>query len=89
MGREGIAVAKCTVRRLMRRMGLRGATRGAAFRVTTTPDETLARPRDLVDRDFTADAPNQLWVADLERHEALSDRGEVRDLSLRAVAAAC
>ena len=63
--REGIEVAKCTVRRLMRRMGIQGATRGAAFRVTTIPDGTLGRPRDLVDRNFTAEAPNQLWVADL------------------------
>ena len=65
MGREGIEVARCTLRRLMRRMGLRGATRGKTFRVTTIPDETLSRPRDLVDRDFCATAPNRLWVADL------------------------
>jgi transposase InsO family protein len=63
--REGIVVAKCTVRRLMAQMELRGATRGKAFAVTTIPDDLLARPQDLVDRDFTADAPNQLWVADL------------------------
>ena len=65
MGREGIEVARCTVRRLMRRMGLRGATRGKTFRVTTIPDETLSRPRDLVGRDFCATAPNRLWVAEL------------------------
>jgi transposase InsO family protein len=63
--REGFVVAKCTVRRLMRRMGLRGAARGKAFTTTTIPDELLARPRDLVERDFTADAPNQLWLADI------------------------
>ena len=63
--REGFAVAKCTVRRLMRQMGLRGATRGKAFTVTTIPDDLLARPRDLVDRDFAADAPNRLWLGDI------------------------
>ena len=63
--REGFAVAKCTVRRLMRQLGLRGATRGRAFTVTTIPDEALARPGDLVERDFTAAAPNLLWIADI------------------------
>ena len=65
LGREGFSVAKCTVRRLMRQMGLRGATRGKAFAVTTIPDDLLARPQDLVERDFTADAPNKLWLADI------------------------
>jgi transposase InsO family protein len=63
--REGIAVARCTVSRLMREMGLAGAIRGRKVKKTTEPDESLARPRDLVDRDFTATRPNQLWVADL------------------------
>jgi transposase InsO family protein len=63
--REGFEVAKCTVRRLMRQMGLQGATRGKAFTVTTIPDDPLARPLDLVERDFTADAPNRLWLADI------------------------
>ena len=63
--REGFEVAKCTVRRLMRQMGLRGATRGKAFAVTTIPDDLLARPKDLVERDFTATAPNELWIADI------------------------
>ena len=62
--REGIAVARCTVERLMRRLQLEGVRRGKARR-TTTPDETTARPADLVDRDFSAQRPNQLWVADL------------------------
>jgi transposase InsO family protein len=65
LNREGIAVAKCTVRRLMRQMRLRGATRGKAYTTTTIPDDLLARPRDLVERDFTADAPNRLWIADI------------------------
>ena len=62
--REGLAVARCTVERLMREMGLEGAVRGRKFK-TTIPDDTAVRPSDLVDRDFTATRPNQLWVADL------------------------
>jgi putative transposase len=62
--REGIAMARCTVERLMRELGLRGAVRGKTRR-TTTPDAAAARPADLVDRDFAAQRPNQLWVADL------------------------
>jgi transposase InsO family protein len=65
LNREGIAVAKCTVRRLMRQLGIRGATRGNAFKVTTVSDGSLVRPPDLVDRDFTATGPNRLWLADI------------------------
>src|SRR5712691_9791750 len=64
LNREGIVVARCTVQRLMREMRLQGVVRGKARR-TTTPDETAARPADLVQRDFSASRPNQLWVADL------------------------
>ena len=64
LGREGVAAARCTVERLMRQEGLRGAVRGRKVR-TTVPDEVADRPFDLVDRNFTADRPNQLWVADL------------------------
>ena len=63
--REGVVVARCTVERLMRKMGLRGVSRGSAFKVTTTHDETLVRPPDLVSREFVASRPNQLWVADI------------------------
>jgi putative transposase len=62
--REGISVARCTVERLMRELGLQGVRRGKPRR-TTTPDATATRPADLVDRDFSAAGPNQLWVADL------------------------
>jgi len=62
--REGIAVACCTVERLMGELGLEGVRRGKAHK-TTTPDETTARPADLVDRHFAAQRPDQLWVADL------------------------
>ena len=64
LGREGIRVARCTVERLMRELGLHGAVRGRKTRRTTVPQLT-ARPADLVGRQFTAPAPNRLWVADL------------------------
>ena len=62
--REGIDVARCTVERLMSAMRLRGVVRGCKCK-TTIPDDLADRPRDLVKRRFTADRPNQLWVADL------------------------
>lgn len=62
--REGRRVARCTVERLMRAMGLRGAVRGRAWVTTTQSDAAAARPTDLVDRQFVATRPNQLWVAD-------------------------
>ena len=61
--REGTAVARCTVERLMRLCGLSGARRGKKVR-TTVPDVKAARPLDRVKRHFKADRPNQLWVAD-------------------------
>ncbi len=61
--REGHPVARCTVERLMRTSGLRGVSRGKRF-VTTRPDPAATRPPDLVERDFTATAPNRLWVVD-------------------------
>ena len=63
--REGVRVARCTVERLMREMGLRGATRGGTFKVTTHAVDGQERPADLVDRDFSASRPNELWVSDL------------------------
>ena len=65
LNREGVSVARCTVERLMRRLGISGAVRGRGFKVTTIPDESADRPADLVQREFHAEAPNQLWVADL------------------------
>ena len=65
LNREDIKVARCTVERLMRDIGISGARRGRAFKVTTTTDDRLVRPPDLVDRQFKAPAPNRLWVADL------------------------
>jgi transposase InsO family protein len=63
MNREGIAVARCTVGRLMKLQGLRGAVRGKRVR-TTIPEVTAPRPLDRVNRQFKADRPNQLWVSD-------------------------
>ncbi len=62
--REAIPVARCTVARLMGALGLRGVVRGRRVR-TTIPDAVADRPQDLVQRDFTATRPNQLWVSDL------------------------
>ena len=62
--REKVWVARCTVERLMRAQGLRGVSRGRVVK-TTIPDEHAERPLDLVNREFSAQRPNQLWVADL------------------------
>ncbi|MDQ0956256.1 transposase InsO family protein [Streptomyces sp. B4I13] len=62
--REGVEVARCTVERLMRAAGLRGVIRAKSPR-TTRPAPETDRPADLVERQFTASAPNQLWVADI------------------------
>jgi putative transposase len=61
--REGIEVARCTVARLMRALGLQGIVRGKAVR-TTVSDKATPSPQDRVNRDFTAPRPNVLWVAD-------------------------
>ena len=63
--REGIAAARCTVERLMQGLGIQGAVRGGAKCWTTVSDDSLSRPADLVNREFVADRPNQLWVADI------------------------
>jgi putative transposase len=64
LNREGVKVARCTVARLMQDLGLRGVVRGKP-KFTTLPGDEADRPRDLVDRRFSAGAPNRLWVADL------------------------
>ncbi len=63
LARESFAAARCTIERLMRKLGLQGAIRGKKFKTTVT-DESSARPLDLVDREFNATRPNQLWVSD-------------------------
>jgi transposase InsO family protein len=63
MNREGTIVARCTVERLMKQLGLQGVRRGKVVR-TTIPDKSVACPLDRVNRQFKAERPNQLWVSD-------------------------
>jgi len=63
MNRETIPVARCTVERLMSRLGLQGARRGKIMR-TTIPDQSVPCPLDRVNRQFVADRPDQIWVSD-------------------------
>ena len=65
LNKDEVRVARWTVERLMRDMGLQGCRRGRVWVRTTEGDDTLDRPADLVERQFTASAPNRLWVADL------------------------
>ena len=62
--RENVDVARCTVERLMKIQGLRGVVRGRRTK-TTFPSDLADRPLDLVNRNFKAKRPNELWVADL------------------------
>lgn len=64
LNREDFEVARCTVERLMKQLGLEGTRRGRRCR-TTIPDTGAERPADLVERQFSADRPNHLWVADI------------------------
>jgi len=84
--RDGIVVARCTVERLMRQQGLRGVRRGKQF-ITTRPDSSSTRPPDHVQRCFRADRPNELWVVDFERHEALLNLAVVKGHRSAPVAA--
>ena len=63
LNRESIAIARCTVERLMRKLGIEGVHRGKVVR-TTVADPAVACPLDRVNRQFKADRPNQLWVSD-------------------------
>jgi len=63
LGRDGISVARCTVERLMRSLGLQGVVRGGKRRTTISRSQT-GYPADLVKRQFSATRPNELWVAD-------------------------
>ncbi|NLT53495.1 MAG: IS3 family transposase [Actinomycetales bacterium] len=64
LNREGIPVARCTIERLMRAMGLCGVRRGGTTPVTTVADPAAQRPADLVKRHFTPRRPDRVWVAD-------------------------
>ncbi|MFD0501421.1 IS3 family transposase [Streptomyces rhizosphaericus] len=63
LNRQEHAVARCTVERLMRELGITGAVRGRKV-ITTITDPAAERAPDLLDRDFVASAPNRCWVAD-------------------------
>ena len=80
LNREGTAVARCTVERLMRRLGLTGARRGKVKR-TTIADPQGRRADDLVDRHFDPPAPNRLWVADFTSRTSPPDLSKAIDRS--------
>ena len=65
LNRSGIPVARCTVERLMRELGIRGASPGRKRPPTTLPGDPADRPSDLLERCFDAAAPNRRWVADI------------------------
>jgi putative transposase len=65
LNKDQVRVARCTVERLMRDLGIQGCRRGRVWVRTTDGDDRLERPADLVERQFRAPAPNRLWVADL------------------------
>ena len=83
---EGIRVSRKRVGRLMREAGLQGAHRRRAPRTTIRNPEARPAP-DLVEREFTAERPNRLWVADIERHEALLNLAVMKGHCLWHVAA--
>jgi putative transposase len=70
--REGIEAARCTVERLMRELGIAGASAGRKKPRTTVPSGVGERPADLLERDFTAPAPNRRWVADITYVDTIS-----------------
>ncbi|AXE82039.1 IS3 family transposase [Streptomyces atratus] len=71
LNRQEHAVARCTVERLMRELGITGAVRGRKV-ITTITDQAAERAPDLLDRDFVASAPNRCWVADFTHVKTLS-----------------
>jgi putative transposase len=87
--REGIEVARCTVERLMKELGIAGASAGRKKPRTTVPGAAGQRPADLLERDFTAPAPNRRWVADITYVETFSGfvyTAFVTDLFSRSIA---
>jgi transposase InsO family protein len=85
--RAGESVGRDRVARLMRLHGIQGAKRRGKPWRTTKADPLARRSPDLVEREFEAAGPDQLWFADFERHEVLCDRVEVGDLRGLPVAA--
>ena len=84
--RAGHDIGRDQTARLMRLMAIRGVSRRRRV-FTTRADPDAARAADLVDRDFTADRPDALWVTDLERHEAPCNRAVVKGHRYALVAA--
>ncbi len=84
--RAGIEIGRDQTGRLMRAAGIEGASRSKRVK-TTRPDPMASRHPDLVKREFTATAPNRLWVTDLERHEALLNLAVVKGHRSAPVAA--
>jgi len=82
-----VHVGRKRVARLMRELGLQGVSRRGRKPRTTVPAEKAPPAPDLVERRFVAERPNALWLADIERHEALSNRAVVKGHRLRLVAA--
>lgn len=85
---DGRPVARCTIERLMRDLGLIGASRGDSFVKTTVADPDAERAPDLVHRDFTAPAPNRLWVVDftyLDTKEGKAYAAFVQDVCARKI----
>jgi putative transposase len=76
--RGGHEIGRDQVARLMKALDIEGVTRRRKRVWTTVRDDAAARSPDLVKRNFTADAPNDLWVTDLERHEAFLDLAVVK-----------
>ena len=86
LGSQGCRVGRKRVARLMRESGLAGVSRRRGARTTRQESGHRAAP-DRVERQFTAEAPDRIWVADIERHEALLNLVVVRDHRHRLVAA--
>jgi putative transposase len=84
---QGVRVGKKRVARLMRSLELQGVSRRGKRRRTTVADPKAPPAPDLVRRCFRAERPDQLWLADIERHEALSNRAVVKGHRLRLVVA--
>ena len=83
---EGVCVGRKRVARLMRQACIQGVHRRRKVATTRQNPERVAAP-DLVRREFTADGPDRTWVADIERHEAFSNRAVVGGHRLVLVAA--
>ena len=85
--RAGHDIGRDQVARLMRELGIEGISRRRRKVFTTVADPDAVRAPDLVNRNFKATAPDELWVTDLERHEALLNRAVVKGHGCRSVAA--